>query len=183
MSGRTESVARIGEGLGLYVLQVIGDDLSGITESVLPLIGTPERIEVARNEASGPNYVPAAGDLDWTLRSLQDGTLAVASVRTSTPGIRFALLSAPNIFGGRLSHWLGTIDFTAPAQNWRSVWSTALLHERLVAASLSLDDGIGVSDDQLSVDNFPWEEPRLVIAGVRAANGVWVTRENPTPSW
>src|SRR5690348_3317670 len=88
----------------LYVLQVIGEDLAGITESVLPLIGALESIEVALNEASGPNYV-AAGDLDAALRSLQDGTLAVVSLRTSKPGIRTTLLMAPNIFGARLGRW------------------------------------------------------------------------------
>jgi len=183
MSAMVESVTRADEDGGLYVLQVIGEDLSAITESVFPLIGVAERIEVAVNDPSGPNYVAAAGDLDATLRSLQDGTIAVASLRTSKPGIRSALLMAPNIFGGRLARWMGSIDFTAPAQNWRSVWSTALSHERLAAASLSLDDGIELSDEQLSIDRFPWQESRLLIAGVRAADGAWVIRENPNPSW
>jgi hypothetical protein len=183
MNGATESVTGSDQDRGLYVLQIIGGELAETAEAVLSLIGIPDRIEVARNESSGPNYVPADGDWDWTFRHLQDGTLAAAILRTSTPGIRLALLTAPNIFGGHLSHWVGTIDFTAPAQNWRSVWSTALHHERLVAASLSLDDGIDLSDDQLSVDKFPWQESRLVIAGVRAANGAWVTRENPKPAW
>jgi hypothetical protein len=183
MTARVEPVTRTDEGGGLYVLQVIGEDLAGITESVLPLVGAPERIDIALNESSGPNYVPAAGDLDATLRSLKDGTLAVASLRTSKPGIRSALLMAPNIFDGRLSRWMGSVDFTAPAQNWRSVWATVFRHERLLAASLSLDDGIELSDEQLSVDAFPWQESRLVIAAVRAADGAWVTRENPNPSW
>ena len=183
MSARVEPLTRTDEGEVLYVLQVVGRDVSGITEFMLPLIGMPERIEIALNEPSGPNYVPAAGDLDSTLRSLQDGTLAAAILRTSTPGVRLAVLSAPNVFGGRLSQWVGPIDFTAPAQNWRPIWSTALRHERVLAASLSLDDGIELSDEQLSVDKFPWQESRLVIAAVRAANGAWVTRENQNPSW
>ncbi len=183
MSARVERVTSAHKNGGLYVLQVIGEDLSGITESVLSLIGAPERIEVALNDPSGPNYVVAAGDLDATLRSLQDGTLAVASLRTSKPGIRSALLMAPNTFGTRLARWMGSIDFTAPAQDWRSIWATALRHERLLVASLSLDDGIELNDQQLSVDSFPWQESRLVIAAVRAADGAWVTRENPNPSW
>jgi hypothetical protein len=183
MSARVEPVSSTDQSGGLYVLQVIGEDLSGITESVLPLIGTPERIEVALNEPSGPNYVVAAGDLDATLRSLEDGTLAVASLRTSKPGIRSAVLMAPNIFGAQFARWMGSIDFTAAARDWRGIWSTALRHERLLAASLSLDDGIELSDEQLSVDKFPWQESRLVIAAVRAGDGAWVTRENPNPSW
>lgn len=182
MSERAKPAMTTGGG-GLYVLQVIADDLSGIIESVLPLVGVPERIEVAPNELGGPNYVPAAGDLDWTLHSLQDGTLAAASLRTSTSGIRSVLLMAPNPFGHGLSRWMGSIDFTTPAQHWRDLWSEVLSRGTLMAASLSLDDGIELSDDQLSVDTFPWEESRLVIAAVRAPNGAWVTRENPNPSW
>lgn len=183
MNERTEPSTGVDQERGLYVLQIIGGDLSEIAETMLSLIGTPEQIEVARNESSGPSYVPAAKDLEGTLRSLQDGTVGAAILRTSTPGFRLALLTAPNVFRGLLSQWVGTLDFTTPAQDWRKVWSTALRHDGLRAASLSLDDGIELSNEQLSVDTFPWQESRLVIAAVRAADGAWVTRENPNPSW
>jgi hypothetical protein len=183
MNGGTKPVTASDQERGLYVLQIIGGHVSEIAAAVLSLTGTPERIEVAREESNGPNYVPAAGDWDWTLRGLQQRTLAVASIRTSKPGIRSALVMAPNIFGGPLSQWMGSVDFTVPAQDWRRLWSTVLGQEGVVAASLSLDDGIELSDEQLSVDTFPWQESRLVIAGVRAANGAWVTRENPKPAW
>jgi hypothetical protein len=183
MNDPTQPSTASDEERGLYVLQIIGDDLSEVAEGVRSLIGTPERIEVAPNESSGPNYVPTAEDWDSSLRRLREGTLAAAIIRTSTPGIRFGLVTAPNVFGGRLSQWVGTVDFAAPAQDWRTVWSTVLRDERLLAASLSLDDGIELSDEQLSVDRFPWEESRLVVAAVRGADGTWMTRENPKPSW
>jgi hypothetical protein len=180
---KTAAQSGTSEAGGFYVLQVIAEDLSAITESVFPMIGVPERIEVAVNEPDGPNYVSAPADLDATLRSLQDLTIAVVSLQTSTPGIQNVLLMAPNILGGRLSRWMGSIDFTTPAQNWGSVWSIAIRNTPLVAASVSLDDGIELSDEQLTYEKFPWQEPRLVIGAVRAANGEWITRENPNARW
>jgi hypothetical protein len=168
-------------GAELYVLQAIADDLPTLAESVMPLIGVPERIDVAANDAVGPSYVRADGDLNWVLACLEDGTLGVAALRTPTNGIRLLLLTAPCVFGGELSQWVATLEFSA--QGWRSVWNEATRHPRLRAATLTLDDSLDLRDEHLSVDTFPWEDSRIVIAGVRSSNGSWITRENANPSW
>lgn len=168
-------------GAALYVLQIVAAQLSVLVPTVRSIVGKHRSIEVARNDKNGPNYEREAGDLELALDRLQTGELAVVVLRISQRGFRSALLMAPSIFGGRLSQWMAAIEFTA--EDWRPIWDAALSERRASLVCLSIDDDLDLSDDEVSVQTFPWNESRLVAAAVRDAKGEWVVHENPSPSW
>jgi hypothetical protein len=181
MTGPIETSTPRATGPALYVLQMLATELSALVRTVRSVVGEHRAIEVARNDTDGPNYEPASSDLDATLNGLKTGELAVVVLRTSQRGFRSVLFIAPNIFGGRLSQWMAAIEFST--ENWRPIWEAALSERGLAVVCLTLDEALDVSDDNLSVQTFPWNESRLVAAALRDATGDWVVRENPRPSW
>lgn len=165
----------------LYVLQIVGNDASEIAEQVLAITGPPKGVRVAVNDAVGPNFVDAITDWRSTIRELSDGTAAAALARPSNSGVRSAILLAPCTYGARLSHWLATIE--CENIDWRNVWSSLSVKDSTLARILCIDDGLELSDDLLSVTQFPWGESRIVIAAIRREDGTWVVRENASPRW
>jgi hypothetical protein len=165
--------------MAYYVLQLVADKLPILSNVVIGIVGRPDIIESARNEPTGPDFSPGS-TLKQALQGLQDGSLGAVVLRARQSPIEFALISAPNAYGGELSRWLATVDFRT--DDWRQVWNNITGAGELRAAYVSLDEAIDLTDEALTVETFPWHESRLVVGAVRGPDDGWVVRENPVPS-
>lgn len=120
-------------------------------------------------------YTPSAIPLSDVLQGLTDQSIASAMWRDIGGGIRYLLLYCPRFSNSHLGLWVCTIEYTDEA--WKSLWDELGTNPSFRFACVSQDEGLVVSEDQLSPDTFPWSDQSLLAAAVRSASGKWVSRE------
>jgi hypothetical protein len=90
-------------------------------------------------------------------------------------GVRYVLLYCPHFAASNLSLWLCTVEYTD--ETWKAFWSELGANVAVRFACVSQEEGLLISDEQLSPDTFPWSDPSLLAAAVRSDSGAWVSRE------
>ena len=159
-----------------YVLEFGAEELAPVVDALISWMGQPDTIEIATNEPDAPKYEHTTENLPVVVDRLQRGTLVSVILRGGTPGLRYGLILSPHFNGQRLSKWMGTLESTA--SDWRPMWNTLLKSDRLSFVCLGSEEGVELSDDQLNVSMFPWNEWPMIIGALRDADGQWVIREN-----
>jgi len=122
---------------------------------------------------------PTNDSLESAATRLETGEILSFTLRPSEGMIRYALVLSPFFQGESLSLYFGTIEYTG--ENYASIWDLLLNTPGLIVVCLGYDEGVELSDAQLSVESFPWGEWPLAIGALRnyPSSNSWITREGP----
>ncbi len=104
-----------------------------------------------------------AGILCQAVASLQAANPKSLLIRYDDPQWKWTLLFAPKAPGSELSLWNGSSEFRGTS--WKEIVSY-LKQRELHFVAVSEGEPLDLEDHHLSVDTFPWEAPRLVVAAV-----------------
>jgi hypothetical protein len=163
--------------MGQYVLEIGSPSLGVFSEIVQQnLLGSSGLQILPWAERESMAYSPS----ELSLREVMDGlvaqSLASAVWREMKSGVRYVLLYCPHFASCGLSLWLCTVEYTD--ETWKTLWQELEAYPDVRFACVSQDEGLFVSDDQLSPDTFPWSDPSLLAAAVRSVSGAWVSHES-----
>lgn len=162
-----------------FVIEFGAPALSPVLNAVLSVVERPTMLD--ESFPSGGGYrVPATKDaLDAIPQRFADRKLSSVTIRTDAVGIRYGLVMEPHFSGQGLAMWMGTIELTA--NDWRPYWDRILKFEGLVFACVGDEEGVELSDQELTVDSFPWDRWPLLVGAVRHSTGgeelEWLIRE------
>jgi hypothetical protein len=88
----------------------------------------------------------------------------------------------PNFNGQDLAMWMGTIELTA--NDWRPYWDRLLQFDGLVFTCVGDEEGVELSDQELTVDSFPSDEWPLLVWRLAPRHGKGVGVAHPgTCQW
>ena len=163
-------------GTSQYVLEIGSvsvETFTGLVEG--NLLASSELKVLPWQQRRAMTYNSSNLSLREVVEGLRDRSLASASWREVKSGVRYVLIYCPNFADNDLHLWLCTVEYTG--EEWKSLWGELGRYPDLRFACVSQDEGIVISDDQLSPETFPWSEPSLLAAAVRSEFGSWVTRE------
>lgn len=150
-----------------FVFEFGADTLEVTSDAMISFMGQPRSMEVVpAAEGNVLKYESANEPFATVADKLRTGALSSVIVRTDVPGIRYGLIMAPRFNGTDLSVWMGTIELATP--DWKPLWTFLLSREGLRFVCLGSEEGVELTDTQLSIDTFPWTEWPLVIGALRA---------------
>jgi hypothetical protein len=149
------------------------ESLSNIVER--SLAGQPSLHLLAWEHRESMTYASSAIPLSDVIQGLAAQSFASAMWRDIGGAIRYVLLYCPHFSNSSLGLWVCTVEYTTDA--WTVLWDELGTDPNLRFACVSQDEGLILSDDQLSPDTFPWSDRSLLAAAVRSVSGEWVSRE------
>lgn len=166
--------------MGQYVLEIGSTSVKGFSEIIeRNLLGSSKLQILLWEQRKSMTYSPSDLSLRDVLNGLVAQALASAVWRDVQLGVRYVLLYCPFFADSSLSLWLCTVEYTG--ETWRTLWSELGAYPDIRFACVSQEEGLLVSDEQLSPDTFPWSDPSLIAAAVRSPSGTWVSRETQLP--
>jgi hypothetical protein len=128
--------------------------------------------------ATGTDYIPTNDTLESAEAKLARREISAFSVHPREGMVRYALILKPYFEGQSLSLYLGTIEYTG--RDYEPIWDLLLATAGLTFVCLGLEEGVELTDTQLTLETFPWGEWPVVIAALRdTGSGLWTTRKGP----
>jgi hypothetical protein len=163
------------------VIEFGAPSLGPIMDALLSVIGTPSAIETESLSGSGEACPPTKDALEALSRKFTDGQIVAATFRTESEGVRYGLILKPCYGGQDLSMWMGTVEVTT--EDWRRYWDALLQFGSLAFVCVGDEEGVELTDGNLTVASFPWDEWPTLAGALRAGDGGtgWVIRER-TPA-
>ncbi|HTQ58826.1 MAG TPA: hypothetical protein VMI32_01275 [Candidatus Solibacter sp.] len=160
------------------VFEFGSDKVSTVVEAIRRAVGDVP-YDMTCLPASGTEYVPTNDTLESAETKLAKGDISAFSLHPREGMVRYALILKPYFDGQSLSLYLGTVEYTG--RNYEPIWDSLLATQGLAFVCLGLEEGIELTDDQLTLETFPWTSWSLVIAALRDPPGsaTWTTREGP----
>ncbi len=157
------------------VIEFGAPTLGTIMDATLSVIGTPTVIEIELR--SGGGQVFAMDYLETLSRQLTDGQVLSATFRTESKEVRYGLIIRPHYGGQNRSIWMGTVELVTT--EWRPYWEALLQFDGLSFVCVGDEEGVELTDDNLTVTSFPWDEWPLLVGALRAEEegNSWVIRE------
>lgn len=148
-----------------------------VRDAMLSLIGTPIAIDTEFRSGGGETCSATEDVVEAIFRKLADGQIASATFRTKSEGVRYGLILQPRYNGQNLSMWMGTLELTT--EDWRRYWDALLRFEALAFVCVGDEEGVELTDDDLTVSSFPWDEWPMLAGALRGGEGAtgWVMRE------
>lgn len=127
---------------------------------------------------AGTDYIPTNDTLESAEAKLATAEISAFSVHPREGMFRYALILKPYFEGQSLSVYLGTIEYTE--RDYEPIWDLLLATPGLTFVCLGLEEGVELTDAQLTLETFPWREWPVLIAALRdAGTGLWTTRKGP----
>lgn len=162
--------------LSQVVIEFGSPTFGPVFDAVLSLIGRPTAIDT-ESRSGGRGTFPATKDaLEAIAKKFADGQIASATFRTESGGVRYGLILEPRYNGQDLSVWMGTVELTT--DDWRPYWDALLLFDALAFVCVGEEEGVELTDGNLTVDSFPWDEWPLLVGALRAEGGSrWLIKE------
>jgi hypothetical protein len=162
--------------MGQYVLEIGSSSLEELRQIVeFNLLG-PSGLQVLPwVDRESMTYSSSDLSVSSVMEGLNGRSLASAIWRDVKAGVRYVLIYCPNFAASGLGLWMCTVEYTD--ETWGTLWGELGSHPSFRFACVSLEEGVLLSDGQLSPDNFPWSDPSLLAAAVRSETGEWVSRE------
>lgn len=150
-----------------------------VRDAMLSLIGTPIAIDTEFRSGGGETCPATEHALEAISRRFADGQIASVTFRTESGGVRYGLILQPRYSGQNLSMWMGTLELTT--KDWRRYWDALLQFDALAFVCVGDEEGVELTDDDLTVNSFPWDEWPMLAGALRAGEGGagWVIRERP----
>jgi hypothetical protein len=162
--------------MGQFVLEIGSTSLESLRTIVERNLTEQSSLHVlAWEHRESMTYTPSAIPLSDVIQGLAAQSFASAMWRDIGGAIRYMLLYCPHFSNSNLGLWVCTVEYTTEA--WTVSWDELGTDINLRFACVSQDEGLILSDDQLSPDTFPWSDRALLAAAVRSASGEWVSRE------
>lgn len=158
-----------------YVIEFGAEKLRFIGEAIRASLAEPHEIVIdsTQNEMS---YADTGKTLCEVLEDLEAGIVRSAIIRNSDPRIRYALITSPKVHVPGLTLWMGTIE--VGVENWRFIWDLLLRQFGLKFVCAGAEEGVELSDEQISPGTFPWTAHHLIVAAVRMDDhSDWVVRD------
>ncbi len=137
-------------------------DAGILCQAVASLQAANPKIDVLKTERAG-DYVESNESLPTALKIFALGGTRSLLIRYDDPQWKWTLLFAPKAPGSELSLWNGSSEFRGTS--WKEIVSY-LKQRELHFVAVSEGEPLDLEDHHLSVDTFPWEAPRLVVAAV-----------------
>jgi hypothetical protein len=125
-----------------------------------------------KDQYSG-NYIPSTIGMGEVIHGLSAEFLVSAAWSDLELGVRYVLLWCPNFGETRLGLWVCTVAYSS--ENWQELWGKLEASPSLRFACVCREEGLSITDDQLSPDTFPWSDPSLLAAAVRSDSGEWIS--------
>ena len=161
--------------MGQYVLEVGSPSLGLFSEIVeRNLLGSSGLQVLPWAHRESMTFSPSELSLREVMDGLATQSLASAVWRDTKSGVRYVLLYCPHFAASGLSLWLCTVEYTD--ETWKTLWNELGAYQDVRFACVSQEEGLLLSDDQLSPDTFPWSDPTLLAGAVRSESGAWVSR-------
>lgn len=128
--------------------------------------------------ATGTDYIPTNDTLESVEAKLARTEISAFSLHPREGMVRYALILKPHFEGNSLSQYLGTIEYAG--RDFWPVWDLLLKTPELTFACLGFEEGLELTNAQLTPKTFPWGDWPVVIAALRdAGSGLWTTRKGP----
>jgi len=163
--------------MGQYVLEIGSTSLDVLGKIVEQTITGQASIDILEWECrESMVYTPSDLPMSAILQRLSAHSFASALWRDVGSAVRYVLLYCPHFANSSLGLWLCTVEYTD--ETWRALWSGLGAYPSVRFACVSQEEGLIISDDQLSPDTFPWSDRALIVAAVRSASEAWVFRES-----
>lgn len=162
------------------VIEFGAPSLRPILDAMLSVIGTPSAIEMEPVLGNGEVCSATKEAIDDLSRRFATAQIRSVTFRTESESVRYGLILAPHCWGQDLSMWMGTVELTD--EDWRQCWDVLLRHDSLAFVCAGNEEGVELTDDQLTIASFPWDEWPMLAAALRTEGDDrgWVTRERTT---
>jgi hypothetical protein len=162
--------------MGQYVLEIGSSSLEVFSDLIERNLLESSSVQVLPwVDREAMTFNPSELSLGGVFDALAHQALASAVWRDMKSGVRYVLLYCPHFAASNLSLWLCTVEYTD--ETWKAFWSELGANVAVRFACVSQEEGLLISDEQLSPDTFPWSDPSLLAAAVRSDSGAWVSRE------
>ncbi len=154
--------------------------LGPVMDAMFSLIGTPIAIETELLSGGAGTCPDAQDAFDFLSEKFTDGEIVAVTFRTGSEAVRYGLILRPRYGGQKLSSWLGTVELTT--EDWRQYWDALLRFEALAFVCASDEEGVALTDCDLTLTSFPWDERQMLAGALRTGEGVtgWVIKERTT---
>jgi|SRR5579872_5706646 len=157
-----------------FVIEFGAERLETVSAAIKANLVEPLRISIDSSE-SEMSYSDTTETLDEVITELAAGSVRSAIIRTSDPRIRYGLITSPRVHVPPLTLWMGTIELGV--DDWNFVWDALLRQSGLRFVCVGLEEGVEVSDEQMSPETFPWDVDGLLAAAVRSdVKSEWTRR-------
>ncbi len=156
-----------------------GGDREATFAALLMVVGEPARIFVLPKEQEDALvYREFDGSLIEALELSRRGATSSVQVTGTAPVDLVASVFRPAFAGGTLAVWSGYGEGTEVGES-----SFTRLHkvDGLSYIALSLEDSPDFESSQITDENFPWSDWRLIAGAVRDRTGQWLTRWKRRP--
>lgn len=159
-----------------FVFEFTSGELRPVAEAVKAIVAPFSETSIART-ANGDSweYVETKLDFEKVVAEMSSGSLMSVLVRGNKADIRYGLITCPKFNGGKLSSWMGTIEFIG--DQWQPIWNSLLSNKAFQVVCLGLDEGIELEDELLSPESFPWDVWPTFAGAVRDDKGEWFKKE------
>ena len=152
--------------------------LGPVLDAMVSLIDQPSVLEMELRSGGGLTSPATKGAIEALSQKFTDREIASVTFRTETNEIRYGLILEPRFNGQDLAMWMGTVELTT--EEWRPYWDKLLRFDGLAFVCVGDEEGVELSDQNLTVSSFPWNEWPLMAAALRGNEGQgsdWVVRE------
>lgn len=159
-----------------FVFEFASRELRLVAEAVEAVVAPFSEISIARTALGDSwEYIETALDFEEVVAEMSSGSLMSVLVRGNKTDIRYGLITCPNFNGGKLSSWMGTIEFIG--DQWQPIWNNLLSYTALQVICVGLDEGVELEDEFLSPESFPWDIWPTFAGAVRNDKGEWFKKE------
>ena len=159
-----------------FVFEFASRDLLQVADAVKAAVAPFSEISTARAvKGDSWEYVETTLDFDRVVADMSSGSLMSVLVSGNKTDIRYGLITCPNFNGGKLSLWMGTIEFIG--DEWHPIWDSLLSNTALQVVCVGLDEGVELEDEFLSPESFPWNVWPTFAGAVRDDKGEWFKKE------
>ena len=158
--------------------------LDPVLDAMVSLIEQPSVLEMELRSGGGMTSPATQWAIGALSQKFADREIASVTFRTEVEGIRYGLILEPRFNGQDLAMWMGTIELTT--EEWHRYWKILLQFDGLAFVCVSDEEGVELSDGNLSVSTFPWDEWPVLAAALRDNEGKgsdWVIRERAGTSY
>ena len=166
------------------VIEFGSPTLGPVLDAMLLLIEQPSVLEIELRSGGGMRSPATIASLEAIPQQFAAREIALVTFRTEIDKIRYGLILEPRFKGQDLTMWMGTIELTTT--EWRPYWDRLLQFDGLAFVCVGDEEGVELSDQDLSVASFPWDEWPLLAAALRgsdAQGAEWVIRQRAGTSW
>jgi hypothetical protein len=125
-------------------------------------------------------YEPFEGDFQTLILSATNGEVCSA-IMFSAGRFRHGLFTCPNFNRSKLSSWMGTIELTD--DTWQPILTKLMEIPQLRVVCVTEEEGLELTDAQLSASTFPWTDPSILACAVRRDDGSWEVGGAERPSY